>query len=530
MAADPKDIEKRLRDQSNQLKDQVVQMNELLTIKDVIIDEYDELIEKLDKKALPFVEEVNARIKDVSDAYKARVTAGCKNDLVWEKQESKTVDHDAFEDDIEIETWKVVKDPATRVQQNRYGMKYYRYPKNREYGSNVVDEVDSANIDLGTNVLILFDSDAAAIINRVKPGDFVTDDLDDPQVFLTGNLPTVVSTGTASYPGVRTEFSGFCTSLDNRIYSDGVTGTALNLASVGDFIYDFSGNGLLPANGVEITAIDNVKVPLAIDGGNTGNGGEITSKVATINGTVNGSASNVTFTVGIVGSYQSATLSGQPQIAGVGSSFLFVRGTGTDIEFDATSNPIDPVKIGTILRKKDYGKGHRIERQNNGDPEITTKWREIQEDPEPAVGSHFEEHWTGNELWPQWAESDGETLSSPVYVNEGFTITVSVGGTMVPGQRTYTAISPQNPSNSTCNGLDDNIQAAETARDNVLSVNIPKIDHLLKGSKVLRRLRDEDETQAWSYLQGIGYQNEKSKQFTTDADSLGDYNGSELDD
>ena len=299
---------------------------------------------------------------------------------------------------------------------------------------------------------------------------------------------------------------------------------------MGDFIYDFSGNGLLPANGVEITAIDNVKVPLAIDGGNTGNGGEITSKVATINGTVNGSASNVTFTVGIVGSYQSATLSGQPQIAGVGSSFLFVRGTGTDIEFDATSNPIDPVKIGTILRKKDYGKGHRIERQNNGDPEITTKWREIQEDPEPAVGSHFEEHWTGNELWPQWAESDGETLSSPVYVNEGFTITVSVGGTMVPGQRTYTAISPQNPSNSTCNGLDDNIQAAETARDNVLSVNIPKIDHLLKGSKVLRRLRDEDETQAWSYLQGIGYQNEKSKQFTTDADSLGDYNWSELDD
>ena len=41
MAADPKAIEKRLRDQSNQIKGQVDQLEELLAIKDAILDEYD---------------------------------------------------------------------------------------------------------------------------------------------------------------------------------------------------------------------------------------------------------------------------------------------------------------------------------------------------------------------------------------------------------------------------------------------------------------------------------------------------------
>ena len=55
-------IEKRLRDQSTQIKGQVDQLEELLAIKDAILDEYDELIEKIDKKNYPMIADINTKI------------------------------------------------------------------------------------------------------------------------------------------------------------------------------------------------------------------------------------------------------------------------------------------------------------------------------------------------------------------------------------------------------------------------------------------------------------------------------------
>ena len=55
------------------------------------------------------------------------------------------------------------------------------------------------------------------------------------------------------------------------------------------------------------------------------------------------------------------------------------------------------MKIGTIQGTGDYGKGHKLLRQNNGDPEKTKTWREVQQEPEPDVGSSFEEYWVGAE-------------------------------------------------------------------------------------------------------------------------------------
>lgn len=536
MAADPRAIEKRLRDQSTQIKGQVEQLQELLTIQDAILDEYDELIEKCDKKNYPMIQEINTKIKAVSDAYKARIAEGCLSDLAWVLKEESTMYSKAYMGEETTQTWSVEKDPAQRVQLNRYGLKYYRYPKDRDYGSNITAEVENANIDQFTTVLVVFDSDTSyevngtsTVLGGVKAGDVVTDDLDDPQIFITGNLPTVIGIGTTSYPGIRSDFTGFCTSVDNKIYSDNVLGSVLDYAQVGDFIYDFSGNGLLPANGVKILGIGTVDVPLNLDG-NTNS--EVTSKVATIDGTVNGSASNVTFTVGIVSTYQAAYLSTGPQIAGVQSSFTFVRNTGGDIQFDAASNPIDPVKIGTIQGKSDYGKGHKLERQNNGDPEKTKKWREVQQEPEPDVGSSFEEYWVGALSWPQWQPSDGETRGPAVYVTEGFTVVVSVGGTQLAGLQSMTSIPPpgSNPGSNACDNLDDAITAAESDMNSTISTNTPKIDYLLKGSKTLRSLRGDDQTSSWSYLQGIGYQNAKSAENKSNADKMGDFNWSELDD
>ena len=190
------------------------------------------------------------------------------------------------------------------------------------------------------------------------------------------------------------------------------------------------------------------------------------------------------------------------------------------------------MKIGTIQGTGDYGKGHKLLRQNNGDPEKTKTWREVQQEPEPDVGSSFEEYWVGAESWPQWQPSDGQNRGPAVYVAEGFTVVVSSGGTELPGLPSMTPIAPPtpNPSNSECNNLDSAITSAESDMNSTISTNTPKVDYLLKGSTTLRNLRAEDQTQAWSYLQGIGYQNQKSKENSLNADEIGDFNWSELDD
>ena len=137
MKADPAKIAKRLRDQRKQQKSQRESMVEQLAIGDAIIDEYDELIDKLDTKNVPLVNEINKSIDDVVSAYDARIDAGCLSPLIWSLVESKTINSKAYQGSITKQTWKVVKDPSQRVQLNYYGCKSVSYthltlPTNRE--------------------------------------------------------------------------------------------------------------------------------------------------------------------------------------------------------------------------------------------------------------------------------------------------------------------------------------------------------------------------------------------------------------
>ena len=65
MASDPNLIAKRLREQRKQVKDETVVLNEQLALVDVIIDEYDDLIIKLDKKIQPLLPPINYQIDQV---------------------------------------------------------------------------------------------------------------------------------------------------------------------------------------------------------------------------------------------------------------------------------------------------------------------------------------------------------------------------------------------------------------------------------------------------------------------------------
>jgi hypothetical protein len=531
MKADPKKITQRLRDTAKQQDRQVKDMREVLTISDAIIDEYDEVIDALDTKNVPLVNEINSTITTVCGAYDARIAAGCLSPLIWQEQESTTIFSKAYGGSVDTTTWKVVKDPSQRVQLNYYGCKYYRHPKNREYGANVIDEISDASVDQLTDVLVIFDSNAndytAGTNPIIKIGDYITDDLEEPYTWTTGNIPTVVGLGTTGYPKEQGTVSGFCTSGVNRIYGDNITGF-LTSFSIGDYIYD---DANFP-QGTYITGFGTAVAEIIIDGGvpsETDIDYVTTSEVAI------GTTEYHEFTVGIVSTYNAVFLDTITTVGAARSSFLIVRGpTNADLNFEVTKNPIDPVEIGLAEGNK-IGKGHRISLMNNGDPKVIAKWHEVRNDPEPAVGAGYCEYWVGASSWPtiQTVNRSGAgTTASPYtysyataqYVPEGYTISVSSGSSIPSAIRSTTSVSPTNPGLTGCTDLTTAISTAESAMSAKISENTPKINHNLKASQTLRRLRDEEETTAWSMLQGIAYIADSKTKLNNDANEIDDFN------
>tara|TARA_B100001142_G_scaffold323393_1_gene373389 strand:+ start:6409 stop:8013 length:1605 start_codon:yes stop_codon:yes gene_type:complete len=532
MKANPAEMAKRLREQRRQSKDQVEAMSEQLAIADAIADEYDELIDGLDQKTVPLVSEINSTINAVRDAYDARIEAGCLSPLIWQLQSTESTPGRPGLDSTESQTWEVVKDPSQRQQINYYGCKYYRYPKNMEYGANVIDEIRDASIDALTSVLVIFDSNGYDFTGGIiKVGDILTDDLEDPVYFQTGNLPTVVALGTAAYPKERVSISGFCTAAVNKIYSDGSTGFMTSF-SVGDFIYsEFFPVGTVIESFGESTADLNI------------NGGDFTTTVgidfAVVSNVALGDTSSNEFSIGVVDTYPAVYFDTITTVGASRTSFIVVRGpTNQDLQFEATKNPIDPVEIG-IAEGKGIGRGHKIDLINNGDPKEIKEWHEVRGDDEPAVGAGFAEYWVGASSWPtlrRVTRGGAGTQQSPytygynadVYVPEGTILRVSTGSTVPSSTISSTVISPNNPSLNGCGDLTSAIASRESEMSAKIAENTPKIDKYLSGTKIIRELRTEEETTAWGMLQGIAFVNDKRRKQKNQAETLEDFDWGEV--
>ena len=533
----PEKIAKDLRDDFDAMDNQVTQMLEQLTIVDARIDEYDKLINKVDKKMPPLINEINSSLDDVADAYKARIAAGCKSDLAWVLLETKKGNKATAGQDTYV--YQVAKDPATRQQLNYYGVKYYRRPKNREYGANLVDQIDNANIDPLTTVLVVFDDDAGDLIGiastdgieysdsgspaTIKLGDFITDDLDDPQIFATGNLPTVVGLGTTSYPKERGSITGMTTSGTSKFYENRAVGLASDF-KVGDVLY---ADNVFP-QGTTITGFEES----TFDATFVNNVGVTTTEEIVIDVFLTSNPAIATteghqIQVGIVSTYPAVFLSTITQVGATNSSFLIVRPPDVGgIEFEETKNPIDPVEIG-IAEGNRVGKGNKVELVNNGDPKIVASWHEVRDEPEPAVGAGFVEYWVGDDQWPTLTTNNGGQQNQQVtYPAEGTTVNISFGST-VSGSIGY-GVNPNNPSG--CGGLDSAISSAESDRDAKIAVNKPKVEYYTGVTAALRDLRDELETQAWSFMQGVGQINEKKKKDTERAVQLENLDWTEFED
>ena len=534
MASDPNLIAKRLREQRKQVKDETVVLNEQLALVDVIIDEYDDLIIKLDNKIQPLLPPINYQIDQVQKAYLDRISHGCRSDLTWQLQEEKEMNiYNNPKQPVKI--YQVVKDPSTFRFLGYYGPKYYKYPKNREYGSNVVETINDADANVGSKILPIFDADAETLtgfttgrLSGIKTGDFITDSLSYPYIFQAGAGTSITGFGLTDYPKYNYAVSGFCTSGDNKIYGDQRIGFITDF-SIGDEVYgapDRSGAGIIPT-GTTITGFGTaVGIVTFVNSAGITTGVEVTLDFATLSNAVTNNINKdigTSFYVGVVSSYYYADLSAAPNATGISSSFIIIRpGDLTDIEFESTKNPIDPVEIG-IARGANIGKGHRLELINNGDPDITAQWREIIEDPEPAVGAGRVEYYIGTTQWPTISrrDSDGDVVTT--HATLGQRVIVGVGATIGAGIG-YTGNPPGGNIPSDCGTYDTAIIDAETELQNLVIASTPKINHYINGADSLRQIRDDDETKAWGYLQAIGFNNAKASRQLSQAETIEDFN------
>jgi hypothetical protein len=505
---------------------EVEMLKDQLTIMDVKIDRFDILIQNIDKEIIPLVDEINVAITSVKTAYDARITAGCKSDLHWE--ETSTITYITEFGEFTVTTYTVLKNPSVREDYNYYGAKYYRKPQNQDYGANIVKEF-LGTISIGSTSLAILGDDGTS---ELQVGDTITDNVDNPTVFSSSNLPSIVGFGTTAIVGISTQFGGTISSGSTIIAHTGI-GTTGNI-NIGDII---SLSGVLALN-TTVAGIGTTTVTLTDvwdpDANGPGSGAFISTTGVTNSLIVSvaaiGSTTNGTFTVGILSAFPSVILSGASIKEAINTNFTCIRTTQTDsIVFDSSNNPIDPVTVG-IIGNNTLGLGHKLVRVNNGSPIGPFQWSEVMtssfadktdaqlnEDekylretyPEPPCGASFARYYPGNNSWPiknTFTYGIGgypPASTTPSYAQEGDTV-VSFGDT-TPFGIGYANISSINPSAGTCNPLNTAITAAETSRDAIIARNTPKIDSLIASASALRSIRDNMEGHAFSILQGRVY-------------------------
>ena len=207
---------------------EVEMLKDQLTIMDVKIDRFDALIQNIDKDIIPLIDEINVAITSVKTAYDARITAGCKSDLYWEQ--IGTGKYTWFEIDFYYTIYQCKKNPNVRTDYGYYGAKYYRKPQNQDYGANIVKEF-LGTISIGSTSLAIISNDGTS---NLQVGDTITDNVDNPTVFSSANLPSIVGFGTTAIVGTSTQFSGTISYGSTIIASTGI-GTTGNI-NVGDTI------------------------------------------------------------------------------------------------------------------------------------------------------------------------------------------------------------------------------------------------------------------------------------------------------
>ena len=509
---------------------QLEQIKDLVLLIDIDLDMYDELIVNIDKQIPSLIKEINDATDEVDAAYEARIAQDVRSELKWVVTGQTKNFTKGGMNNTTTTTWQVVKN-NTKQTINKYAAKYYKTPKDRDYGGSAVRDINDAKI--GFESTILQSNRSAKDGNGkfldhidIEIGDTITDSIENPQIFTVGNLPEVVGFGTTSVLGIKTTFGGNIAFGSTVIAYAGINTTAG--IAVGD-----------PISLTNVIQDDTVVVGIAttttnLVGENTlgvTTSVEVDTTAVIISKTAVGATDNAIFNVGIFTDFPTFTLSDQAAQSTDSDNFHVLRFTN-DAEigpdFDVTRGGENPVEVGIIEDANKTGYGRSIYLVNNGDPTGTKSFTEFV-DPEPKVGGGFVSYYVGNFEWPIKAIPQGvnQNTGQPSYwtyeyQDLGSTLVVVTGaGATTPSAGAGTTDAGElNPSQSVKDAADALIATKEAALASIKAKNLPKINDLIAKSKALRRIRDDKQSQAWNYRRGQGDLANKIKQSKKDQKDL----------
>ena len=509
---------------------QLEQIKDLVLLIDIDLDIYDELIVNIDKQIPSLIKEINDATDEVDAAYEARIAQDVRSELKWVVTGQTKNFTKGGANNTTTTTWQVVKN-NTNQKINKYAAKYYKTPKDRDYGGSAVRDIDDAKIGFESTILQSNRSEKdgnGKFLDHIdiEIGDTITDSIENPQIFTVGNLPEVVGFGTTSVLGIKTTFSGNIAFGSTVIAYAGINTTAS--IAVGD-----------PISLTNVTQDDTVVVGIAttttnLVGENTlgvTTSVEVDTTAVIISKTAVGATDNAIFNVGIFTDFPTFTLSDQAAQGTDSDNFHVLRFTNdADIgpDFDVTRGGENPVEVGIIQDANKTGYGRSIYLVNNGDPTGTKSFTEFV-DPEPQVGGGFVSYYVGNFQWPIKAIPQGINMNTGQpsywtyeYQDLGSTMVVVTGaGATTPSAGAGTTDTGElNPSQSVKDNADALIATKLAALASIKAKNLPKINDLIAKSKALRRIRDDKQSQAWNYRRGQGDLINKIRQSKQDQKDL----------
>jgi hypothetical protein len=517
-----RDIQKELDSKINQRE---VLLDQLQII-DVLIDNYDGIIENIDREVLALTKPINDVANEVKAAYDARISAGCRSNLAWVEIGRSTAYYyfTGNRTEIDIITYQVQENPETAAFKPYDGIKFYQKPSNRDYGSVVVAEF-TGNVSQGSTIISVNipEQSTTNILSNIQTGDTITDSLTSPQIFNLGSLPEVVGIGTTNSVGIITTIVG-------GIFTSG-TGTTFFHFGAGSLADVEEGMILIPPGiftGEELEPVleDNT----TIVGFGTGDypieyfddvGILTTSFISCNTITIDNPAlqdlEEGVFTVGIVTTFPALFITTTSNQTAIGASFFVIRTAdrdNIDAGFDFTSSPNSPVKIGTI-GLGNLGVGSSVYYDFSGEPPETQSWRPesardeirggknnknilVEEIKEPKVGAGQAPYNIGTLQWPTTSifvfGGPGDFFNS--YAPLGTKVRTSFGS-LTAGY----ASSPPGGFPGNCTALDEAIANAEAKYSSIVPQNRPSAQRIAGQTISLRTVRDGKERIAYSLLQ-----------------------------
>jgi hypothetical protein len=516
-----KDIIRDLQKELNSKINQREVILDQLQILDVLIDNYDGIIENIDREVLSLTKPINDVANEVKAAYDARISSGCRSKLKWvelSRYSAITAGSLALKTVI---TYQVQDNPETASFKPYDGIKFYQKPSNRDYGSVVVAEF-TGNVSQGSTIISVNIPEQSIInvLSNIQTGDTITDNLTSPQIFNLGSLPEVVGTGTTNSVGIITTIVG-------GIFTSG-TGTTFFHFGAGSLADVEEGMLLIPPGvftGEEVEPVleDNT----TIVGFGTGDypieyfddvGILTTSFISCNTITIDNPAlqdlEEGVFTVGIVTTFPALFITTTSNQTTIGASFFAIRTAdrdNIDAGFDFTSSPNSPVKIGSI-GPGNLGVGSSAYYDFSGEPSETQSWKPesardeirggnnnntiiIEEIKEPKVGAGQAPYNIGTLQWPIKSVSTLDGLVNS-YASLGTIVRASTGSLSA-----RYASSPPGGFPGNCGSRDAAVSQAEANYSAIVSQNRPSAQRTAGQTISLRKVRDGKERIAYSLLQ-----------------------------